>query len=823
MTDATAPLIGVRVLDLGHHLAGPLAGMLLADQGADVVKIDPPGGPKFRHAVNAMLNRGKRTVELDLKAKPGQATLGRLVSDAEILIENFSPGVMDRLGLSPARLRDLNPRLILLSLPGFAPDDPFGYGVKAWEGVIAAVTGQFTDIHAVRQAFGLDPVYTALPLASVYAAVHAATAAVLALSRDAKDGQGAHVVTPLANAAVSAMSSIYMKIEEQPERYEAPRLPTAVKLYALPAVRAYARARSSAQPKLLAAARQSYPALMTSYATADGALLYIFALDNPKITDAAIQALELEGEVEKLGLVREDAFTAGDRRDNLWEASNLSRASQAALRVAIADRIAKSTAGELEALLNGRGVPCATQRTTEEWLGLEPLREAGLVVEVNDPELGTTRQPGLQAWVSDSARDLVQPRPRLSSSDAGWGVRADAPAAVSGDTKRISPSEWLAGVTVLDLTSMVAGPVAGRTLAEYGARVIKIDAVRPNHGPRMTCWYGLDVNQGKESLLVNAKTPAGQELVQRWVERADVLLINHLPESLDRLGLGERKLGEVKPDLIVARVSAYDGPLGGPWADRHGYDPVLQAASGIMTRFGDPGHPELHAIASCVDALTGYSAAFGIALALKRRAEDGRGRTVGTSLAAAASLVQLPFAVAHEGRRWTEASGQSARGEGPLYRLYRARDGWLFLAAAERPLEQLGAVVGSKISAVDGEQAVERAIRRARLDDVLRRLAAAGMTAAPVRSVGELRALLGTGRCHAGPALVRAVVSGVGPVIQPAARQAWINGAPLRTGGSAPKPGADTERLAREVDLDPDALVAAGAAARELSRDYLPA
>ena len=117
-------LEGVRVIDFGQYIAGPLAGMLLADQGADVVRVDPPGGPMWDTPANATWNRGKRSITLNLKQPDGVETALRLIASADVVIENFRPGVMDRLGLGPQQVLRDNPRLIYCSLPGFASDDP---------------------------------------------------------------------------------------------------------------------------------------------------------------------------------------------------------------------------------------------------------------------------------------------------------------------------------------------------------------------------------------------------------------------------------------------------------------------------------------------------------------------------------------------------------------------------------------------------------------------------------------------------------------------------------------------------------------------------
>ena len=97
----TGALDGIRVIDFGQYLAGPLAALLLADQDAEVIRVDPPGGPRWRHPANAVLQRGKRSIVLDLKSPDDLAIARDLVASSDVVIENFRPGVMDRLGLGP--------------------------------------------------------------------------------------------------------------------------------------------------------------------------------------------------------------------------------------------------------------------------------------------------------------------------------------------------------------------------------------------------------------------------------------------------------------------------------------------------------------------------------------------------------------------------------------------------------------------------------------------------------------------------------------------------------------------------------------------------
>ena len=821
-----APLAGVRVLDFGGYIAGPLVGMLLADQGAEVIKIDPPGGPRFDHPVNAILNRGKACCTANLNDPIDRARIAELLRGADIVVENFSATGRAQLQLGAEDVHVLNSDAIHLSLPGTHEEDHLLGDAKAFEGVIAAATAQFTNIHPARQLFGLDPVYTALPLASVYAGVHGATAVVLALRQRRQGGGGAAIEVPLANAAISAMSSLHLAIQRQPDRYATPRLPAPMRRIVLPLLRQWARTGGAkAQAKLLAVARGSYPALMNSYICGDGRQLYLFAIDNAKLARAALERLGILDMLLAEGLSFADPYAAGDRRDNLGEASNLSRKWQTRLKELIGARLLTRPAAEWEAALNEQGVTCAVQRTTAEWLALSELHASGIVVQVDDPMLGKTFQPGQQVKIVGSETTSPQVAPRRAVKDLAmltWSGRSFEPTRTTEPASSVPIGEWLRGVTVVDMTSMVAGPVAGRTLAEYGARVVKVDTPKPNHGPRLTCWYGIDVNQGKESILIDLKMLQGHDAMRRLMGTADVLLTNHAPIAMAAMGLDGADIKALKPALIQCRIGAYNGPQDGPWARRPGYDPVLQAASGIMTRYGDPGRPELHAIASCVDALTGYSAAFGMALALLNLPRDGQALTVETSLAAAATLIQLPYAIDYGCQRWSEASGQRATGEHALYRLYHARDGWLFVAGLNGdPTALLGAL--ELEAAADDEALAARMgdrLLNLRVDRAIAWLSGVGLAAVRVQTVAALAPVL-TARSGRSVHLTARNIEGLGRVVVAPGQQAWSAGA-LADLSPAEKPGASTELVLRTLGLDADALFASGAAAPQIIQDYLP-
>lgn len=204
----TGPLEGIRVLDLSAVLSGPIAAGMLADQGADVVKIESPEGDTSRRIgprkadISAMFlaaNRGKRSLVLDLKQPAAQQIVRELAQRADVLVENFRPGVMDRLGLGHAALLALNPRLVYLSISGFGQTGPHA-GERAYDTVIQAVSG-ISASH--RNQISGDPQLLAAALCDKLTALTAAQAICAALLARERTGRGQWVELAMLDAAVS--------------------------------------------------------------------------------------------------------------------------------------------------------------------------------------------------------------------------------------------------------------------------------------------------------------------------------------------------------------------------------------------------------------------------------------------------------------------------------------------------------------------------------------------------------------------------------------------------------------------------------------------
>jgi crotonobetainyl-CoA:carnitine CoA-transferase CaiB-like acyl-CoA transferase len=214
---------GVKVVDFGQYIAGPLTARILCDEGAEVIRVDPPSGPSWVSPANAVLNRGKTCVQLDLKTAAGVESAKKLIESADIVIENFRPGVMKRLGLGPDDAKALNPEVVYLSMPGFASTDAELAEIKAFEGIILAGTGVFSDMGLNRILRGVNPSFSPLALASTYSSVMGAISASLALYSKDRYGEGDVIEVPLATGLMECLVYNSLEILDVPERYKCVR------------------------------------------------------------------------------------------------------------------------------------------------------------------------------------------------------------------------------------------------------------------------------------------------------------------------------------------------------------------------------------------------------------------------------------------------------------------------------------------------------------------------------------------------------------------------------------------------------------------------
>jgi crotonobetainyl-CoA:carnitine CoA-transferase CaiB-like acyl-CoA transferase len=316
----------------------------------------------------------------------------------------------------------------------------------------------------------------------------------------------------------------------------------------------------------------------------------------------------------------------------------------------------------------------------------------------------------------------------------------------------------LARARVVDVTSSLAGPTATQLLAALGADVVKVEPLGGDHarawGPPFLDGEGamfLAANAGKRSLAVDLGDERGREVVQRLADRADVFLQSLRPGAAERHGLGADELRARNPRLVYCSIGAFGsrGPLGA----QPGYDPLLQAASGIMSVTGENGRPPVRVGVSLVDLGTGVWAALGVLAALYERERTGAGRTLEVSLYETALSLLASQLVGYLGVGVVPGREGSAFSQIAPYQVFPTRDGDLMIVAGNDKLfEALCGVLG--VPELNGDprfltnpdrvanrpellEALEARTRERESAELLEALVAAGVPASPVHDVGE--------------------------------------------------------------------------------------
>jgi len=247
-----------------------------------------------------------------------------------------------------------------------------------------------------------------------------------------------------------------------------------------------------------------------------------------------------------------------------------------------------------------------------------------------------------------------------------------------------------AGLRVLDFSTTIAGPHCTRMLADMGAEVIKIETeegetmrTRPPVRNNCSTAFG-QLNVGKNSLVLDLKSPTGAEAVRRLVATADVLVENFRPGVMDRLGLGYPQLREVRPDLIYCAISGF-GQVG-PERGTAAFDGMIQAMSGLMSITGFPTNGPTRVGFAGADVMSGATAALGVASALYQRTHTGKGQLVDVAMidAVMGYLAQQFTEHLMTGRVHEQAANRSVTRK-PTGDLYRTKDGWMVLAVMTEP------------------------------------------------------------------------------------------------------------------------------------------
>jgi crotonobetainyl-CoA:carnitine CoA-transferase CaiB-like acyl-CoA transferase len=714
-------LDGVRVLDLTAGLAGPVAGMLLADLGADVVKVYPPGGgPSPAEPGLRVWDRNKRSAVFDASRSGDLAALDTFVAGADVVLAGTTGhGVsyedLRRRGLSPGPASSwiVMPAYLLGETPWAAEQESAGL-VHAWLG------------HAWSQASHDDvPVECLFLLACCMQGIWAATVAA-ALIAGARRGrrQGQIVVAGGAHGGVLVSPGGFAIGRDEPHVHR-PGGPGG----ALPNYRCY---RCS-----------------------DGTWLFFGAFTSAFI-DRGLRAVGA-------GHVLTDPRVGGDPA-NVRLPGNIGWITGELERVFL-----RRPRAEWVDLLEAADVPVAAVLGPAGWLDHEQVKALGLRAEVPAGPGGDVVMPGVFVGLSETPASLRSAAPTRHTAIAdlarGYPFRMDHRS--QGTEPQCPPGLPLEGMRVLDLGTVIAGPYVATLLGELGADVLKIekppggDEYRTAHGGRGGVGFPV-FNPGKRSLMIDL-AHGGLDVFLRLARTADVVVDNYRPGVAGRLGVSREHLAAVNPRVTSVSVSAFGDA--GPFGRRPGFDPVVQAMSGIMRAQGgeDDAESPVFLTVPVNDVIAAGLGALGACAALAARERTGRGQQVSVTLCAVSCLVQSERLVRFAGRPPQPDGGRDFAGPDPLSRLYQAVGGWvrfggrwpedfpalagagLALAAAAGgvpagPAASAagGVPAGPAASAAAAASTIARAVAPLPVAEVLRRAAGAGIPAVRARQAGEL-------------------------------------------------------------------------------------
>lgn len=784
------PLSRLRVLDLAD-LRGALAGRILADLGADVLKVEPPGGapdrltPPFAGNVAAadrslpflFRNANKRGAVIDLESDAGRRRLAMLCGEADVLIENFGPAGEEKHDLTPTSVRERHPHLVHLALADFGLSGPRAHWrlepLPAFASSVAHWGAGFLD----RPPCWL-PGYTAHDCASVVGLI----GVLAALRQREGTGQGQTVEVSVQEAALNAL------------------YPWAVPLAD------YARI---------------YPILPASPPrNADGAYLVLPTADgHVRLLPATLK--QWRAFLELLG---NPAALSGPE----WEMPVMRLAATDVIRLIASEILSKRRRAEVVRDALRLRVPLAPVNTPEQFVAEEQTRVRGFFRNVDFPHLAGAPFAPLPVNFSASPATLRRPAPAPGDDDPRWrdserhgSTAADAsiatlpPPPVSADGAPVPP---LAGIRVICLGVGVVVPNMGWLLGELGAEVIKIEsranldflrAVTIEPGAHDRAHTFNDDSRGQKSVCINAATPRGRELILQLCARSDVVAENNRGGVVAAWRLDYEDVRAVKPDVIYLCSQGFG--RGGPMGEAPSFGPLNASFSGANLLWNHPDAPypagSSHAHP---DHLTARLALVAVLAALEHRRRTGEGQRIEIAQTEVAAYLQGEFYLQEP------CTGRPARPLGNAlehavpHGVYRCAgdDRWCAIAVMNdadwrRFVACLGwddnpgwTTASGRIAArAEIDRRVEEWTRARRAEEVAERLQAAGVSAMMLLSPDD---------CRADPHLLArdAIVTLEHPLVgseRHSANPLRMSAGGLRARGPAPLLGADTAQVLSET------------------------
>jgi crotonobetainyl-CoA:carnitine CoA-transferase CaiB-like acyl-CoA transferase len=666
---------GLNVLEIGSgSVAASIAGVVVADAGARVIKIEPPDGDRLRTENPSgflIWNRGKESLVADLRTADGQDRLRELVRSADVVIEGFAPGTTDDWDVGADALREINPALIHLSITGFGRSGAYS-GLKAYDSLVSAKAGLWA-----RGSWGHrdGPMMYPVPWASFGAAMQSVAGIVGALLVREKTGRGQALDATLVAGLDPIDYFVSTIVQLMAKKGEAPS--------------ADSRSATSAS---------RFGVLL---ATRDGRFIQTSTMlphQGKALCDVAGIGHMLETDPRFSGLPT--FATAGDAQE--WE-----EMLQEAFR-------AKDLAHWLPLLEASPDVAFEVAATSEEGIAHPQIVHNGDVIVVEDDVQGAVREIGPVGHFDKTPIAVERSAPRLGSNN-GPLTTHDFPSPAGH-----APAHPFADITIVEFGSFYAMPYATAMLAALGARVIKIedragDPYRRSFGPEVASNKS---TAGKESISIDLRTAEGRRIAQQVAAQADAFVTGFRSGVADRMGLGYDELTALNPRLLYVHAAGYG--TDGPYAHRALYAQAAQAVAGSFGRqvgyWSDPTQSdgfsvmELQAVVfphltqiTDGDSNAALVVLAAMSLGLYHQQRTGRGQFLRTSMIGGNAWAYSDDFCSYAGKPPTPLCDSEYYGTSALDRVYEAGSGtWVCLAVrSDREFASLLDVMGLPELATD--------------------------------------------------------------------------------------------------------------------------
>jgi crotonobetainyl-CoA:carnitine CoA-transferase CaiB-like acyl-CoA transferase len=657
------PLSGIRVLDTSTGPVGGLATMVLADFGADVIKVEPPGGDRFRSLpASPLWLRGKRSVVLDLHRTDDQARLHNLVRHSDVVVVSGPPDRPTRWGIDATGAESLQPSIVHCSITGWGERGPLA-NLPGYASAVAARAGRMQAFAGQVQRPG--PVFAAMPV-NIHAAAHGAVQGILSALIVRDRGGGAQRVTTSLLQSLLPFDLVELLLVQLAERGDI-EMPPRVEMPTL-----------------------NYHPVMSK----DGVWIQCGNLLEHLFL-SFLDAIDVYGE-----LLEDERFLEPPVS---WTPDAVEHA-----RDRILLRMQEKTVDEWMHVFNTNGnVAAEPYRTPAQALAHPDLVDNAAVVTLHDKSVGDVTMIGAIANLTGTPAHIERPAPLVGEHNGELQAEMlNAPVASNKTTSSdLKPSRSVAiasatagrpldGITIVEFASVIAAPLGTSMLGDLGARVIRIEPIEGDSFRQITANGSMTVKTtaSKESICIDLKQASGRALARSLIAKADALVHNYRPGVPERLGIGFEDLHAEFPKLVWVAVNGY-GPLG-PGAHRPATHPVAGACMGgagyqagaASTHVGktledvrETARQIMRANEPSPDPNTSVIVASSTLLGLVARERFGIGQSIFVDMMCANAHANADAFLHYDQMKPRPTIDPQHFGTGPCHRLYSTKSGWVFL------------------------------------------------------------------------------------------------------------------------------------------------